>query len=129
MGNFKRKHRNSNVEIIGVAVGCTLSPAEIAELNKPRCEVREPAPETLDLEKTVATTKDILQAMDEIIKLGDDVNKAKAAYKEATKRANELTAEIERLREEQLKADAAIKIATENITHLQTFLREKGIKI
>ena len=97
--------------------------------NKPAEGTKETNQERLDCESLVAITSDIVKAMDEIIKLGETLRSAKIAHKKATERIDSLTKEIERSREEALKADAAVKLSEEDIIKLQAFLKEKGIKI
>lgn len=117
MNKFRKKPKKMNVEVVGIAVIGKQKPAEETNQEIPDCE------------SIVANTSEIINSMNKIIELGKTVKTAKAAYKNAIERIGKLKEEMELLREESLKADEEVKTATGEIIRLQSFLKEKGMKI
>lgn len=120
MNKFRKKPKEMKVEVVGIAVIGKQKPAE---------GTKETNQEIPDCESIVANTSEIINSMNKIIELGKTVKTAKAAYKNAIERIGKLKEEMELLREESLKADDEVKTASGEIIRLQSFLKEKGMKI
>ena len=120
MDKFRKKPKEMKVEVVGIAVIGKQKPAE---------GTKETNQEIPDCESIVANTSEIVTAMDQIIKLEETAKAAKAAYKNAIERIGKLKEEMERLKNESLKADEAVKTAAGEIIRLESFLKEKGINI